>query len=661
MDDKQEILALRRELEQANYEYYVLDNPSMSDYDFDHKLRRLEELEAQHPELITPDSPTQRVGGKVADGFQEVVHRVPLESLQDVFSVEELEEFDQRVRDTLEDGVEYDVEPKVDGLSVALEYRDGIFLRGATRGDGQVGEDVTENLKTIKSIPLRIPDALPGLIVRGEVFMPKEVFHQLNEEREVNGEAPFANPRNAAAGSLRQLDPKIAAARHLDIRVFNIQWAEGRTFQTHTETLEYLERNHFKVIPHYTCKSIQEAADRIREMGEGRELYSFDIDGAVVKVNNLSDREILGSTAKFPRWAAAYKYPPEQKPSKVVDIVIQVGRTGVLTPKAVVEPVRLAGTTVTNATLHNQDFIAEKDIRIGDTVLVQKAGEIIPEIVSVLKDKRPEGTQPYHFPEVCPVCGAPVVRDEDGAHIRCTGAECPAQRLRHLVHFASRDAMDIEGLGPAVVESLVGAGMVKGPGDLYHLDAQAVAKLDRMGEKSASNLITAIERSKENDLSRLLFAFGIRQVGQKAAKVLAVQFGSLDALMAADEEALTAVPDIGAVTAQSLMAWFQSPQSIHLIHTLRDAGVNLLSREAPAGDQLAGKTFVLTGTLEGFTRDEAKARIEALGGKVSGSVSRKTTYVVAGEAAGSKLRKAQELGVPVLTESELVALLEQSK
>ena len=661
MDDKQEILALRRELEQANYEYYVLDNPSMSDYDFDHKLRRLEELEAQHPELITPDSPTQRVGGKVADGFQEVVHRVPLESLQDVFSVEELEEFDQRVRDTLEDGVEYDVEPKVDGLSVALEYRDGIFLRGATRGDGQVGEDVTENLKTIKSIPLRIPDALPGLIVRGEVFMPKEVFHQLNEEREVNGEAPFANPRNAAAGSLRQLDPKIAAARHLDIRVFNIQWTEGRTFQTHTETLEYLERNHFKVIPHYTCKSIQEAADRIREMGEGRELYSFDIDGAVVKVNNLSDREILGSTAKFPRWAAAYKYPPEQKPSKVVDIVIQVGRTGVLTPKAVVEPVRLAGTTVTNATLHNQDFIAEKDIRIGDTVLVQKAGEIIPEIVSVLKDKRPEGTQPYHFPEVCPVCGAPVVRDEDGAHIRCTGAECPAQRLRHLVHFASRDAMDIEGLGPAVVESLVGAGMVKGPGDLYHLDAQAVAKLDRMGEKSASNLITAIERSKENDLSRLLFAFGIRQVGQKAAKVLAVQFGSLDALMAADEEALTAVPDIGAVTAQSLMAWFQSPQSIHLIHTLRDAGVNLLSREAPAGDQLAGKTFVLTGTLEGFTRDEAKARIEALGGKVSGSVSRKTTYVVAGEAAGSKLRKAQELGVPVLTESELVALLEQSK
>ena len=659
MNETQEIQALRQALDQANYEYYVLDNPTMSDYDYDHQLRRLEELEARHPELITPDSPTQRVGGKVADGFAEVVHRVPLESLQDVFSVEELEEFDQRVREALDGPVEYDVEPKVDGLSVALEYRDGVFVRGATRGDGQVGEDVTENLKTVKSIPLRIPDPLPALIVRGEVFMSKEVFRQLNEERELRGEAPFANPRNAAAGSLRQLDPKIAAARRLDIRVFNVQWAEGKTFTTHTETLEYLEQQRFKVIPHYTCDTIAQAAQRIRAMGEGREDYPFDIDGAVVKVNSLSDREILGSTAKFPRWAAAYKYPPEQKPSKVTDIVIQVGRTGVLTPKAVVEPVRLAGTTVTNATLHNQDFIAEKDIRIGDTVLVQKAGEIIPEIVGVLKEHRPEGTRPYEFPQVCPVCGAPVVRDEDGAHIRCTGAECPAQRLRHLVHFASRDAMDIEGLGPAVVEALVNAGMVQGPGDLYHLDAQAVAGLERMGKKSAENLLSAIERSKDNDLSRLLFAFGIRQVGQKAAKVLAMHFGTLEQLMAADEEALTAVPDIGGITARSLMEWFQSPQSLHLIDTLREAGVNMVSREAPAGDQLAGKTFVLTGTLEGFTRDEAGARIEALGGKVSGSVSKKTSYVVAGEAAGSKLRKAQELGIPVLTEGEFLQLLEQ--
>lgn len=658
MDDRQEIERLRAELEQANYDYYVLDNPTISDFDFDHKLRRLEELEAVHPELITPDSPTQRVGGKVAEGFQEVVHRVPLESLQDVFDLEELEEFDQRVRAAVGE-VEYDVEPKVDGLSVALEYENGVFVRGATRGNGQKGEDVTENLKTVKSIPLRLEDKLPSFIVRGEVVMPKQVFEQLNEERELRGEALFANPRNAAAGSMRQLDPKIAAARRLDIRVFNIQWAEGKTFTTHTETLEYLEQQRFKVIPHYTCKTIAEAAERIMEMGEGREAYPFDIDGAVVKVNSLADREILGSTAKFPRWAAAYKYPPEQKPSRVVDIVVQVGRTGVLTPKAVVEPVRLAGTTVQSATLHNQDFIAEKDIRIGDTVLVQKAGEIIPEIVEVLKDKRPEGTVPYVLPDRCPVCGAAVERDEDGAHVRCTGAECPAQLLRNLTHFASRDAMDIEGLGPAVVEALVGAGMVKTPADLYHLDVQAVAALERLGKKSAENLLAAIEASKDNDLSRLLFAFGIRQVGQKAAKVLSARFGSLDALAAATEEELTAVPDIGGITARSLTEWLHSPQSEHLIAALREAGVNMLSREEPVGDALAGKTFVLTGTLEGFTRDEAGARIEALGGKVSGSVSKKTSYVVAGEAAGSKLKKAQDLGVTVLTEAEFVRLLEE--
>ena len=657
MDEKQEIQSLRRELEQANYEYYVLDNPSMSDYDFDHKLRRLEELEHAHPELIVPDSPTQRVGGKVDDGFREVIHRVPLESLQDVFSAEELKEFDQRVRDALDADVEYDVEPKVDGLSVALEYENGIFVRGATRGDGRIGEDVTENLKTIPSIPLRLPEALPSLIVRGEVFMPKRSFERLNEEQELKGEKLFANPRNAAAGSLRQLDPKVAAARRLDIRVFNIQAASGREFQTHTETLEYLGQQRFKVIPHYTCKTIAEAAERIREMGEGRDAYSFDIDGAVVKVNSLSERNVLGSTAKFPRWAAAFKYPPEQKCSKVMDIVVQVGRTGVLTPKAVVEPVRLAGTTVTNATLHNQDFISEKDIRIGDTVLIQKAGEIIPEIVSVQKELRPADSTPYRLPDHCPVCGAPVVRDEDGAHIRCTGAECPAQRLRHLTHFASRDAMDIEGMGPAVVEALVSAGLVTGPGDLYHLDVESVAKLEHMGKKSAENLISAIETSKGNDLSKLLFAFGIRQVGQKAAKVLAARFGSLDALMSAAEEELTAVPDIGAITARSLIEWFRSPQSSHLIETLRAAGVNLQSKEAPAGDQLVGKTFVLTGSLAQFTRDEAGAKIEALGGKVSGSVSKKTSYVVAGEAAGSKLRKARELGVPVLTEGEFLALI----
>ena len=658
MDEKQEIQALRRELEQANYDYYVLDDPKLSDYEFDHKLRRLEELEAAHPELMTPDSPTQRVGGKVADGFQEVVHPVPLESLQDVFSIEELKEFGQRVKEALGEAPQLDVEPKVDGLSVALEYENGVFVRGATRGDGRVGEDVTENLRTIHSIPLRLEDAPARLIVRGEVYMPKKSFEQLNQERELRGEALFANPRNAAAGSMRQLDPKITASRRLDILVFNIQLAEGMEFQTHTEALEYLKQKKFKVIPHYSCKTMDEAAERIAAFGEARETYSFDIDGAVVKVNSLAERNVLGSTAKFPRWAAAFKYPPEQKPSKVVDIVVQVGRTGVLTPKAVVEPVRLAGTTVTNATLHNQDFITEKDIRIGDTVLVQKAGEIIPEIVSVLKEKRPEGTVPYHLPEVCPVCGAPVARDEDGAHIRCTGAECPAQRLRHLVHFASRDAMDIEGLGPAVVEALVNAGLVKGPGDLYGLNPQDVAGLERMGKRSAEKLITAIEKSKGNDLSRLLFAFGVRQVGQKAGKVLASRFGSLDALMAATEEELTQVPDIGAITAKSIAEWFQNPQSRHLIETLRDAGVNMLSQEAPTGDKLAGKTFVLTGTLEGFTRDEAGARIEALGGKVSGSVSKKTSYVVAGEAAGSKLKKANELGIPVLTEAEFLGLLD---
>ncbi|MEL4861206.1 NAD-dependent DNA ligase LigA [Pseudoflavonifractor phocaeensis] len=658
MDLNQEIEQLRRELDQANYDYYVLDAPTMSDYDFDHKLRRLEELEAAHPELLTPDSPTQRVGGKVADGFTEVVHRIPLESLQDVFSLEELAEFDQRVRESVPEA-DYDVEPKVDGLSVALEYENGVFVRGATRGDGRVGEDVTENLRTVRSIPLRLPEALPRLIVRGEVFLPKSVFAKLNEERELNGQPLFANPRNAAAGSLRQLDPKIAAERRLDILIFNIQYIEGKEFSTHVETLEYLEGQRFRVIPHTSCETIEQCSRRVQAIGEERETFDFDIDGAVIKVNSLSDRDLLGSTAKFPRWAAAYKYPPEQKPSKVTEIVVQVGRTGVLTPKAVIEPVRLAGTTVTNATLHNQDFITEKDVRVGDTVLVQKAGEIIPEIVSVLKEQRPEGTVPYHLPDHCPVCGAPVVRDEDGAALRCTGAECPAQLLRHLVHFASRDAMDIEGLGPAVVENLVNAGLLKAPGDLYRLQADEVEKLERMGKKSAENLVAAIAKSKENDLSKLLFAFGIRQVGQKAAQVLARQFGSLEALEAATEEELTAVPDIGGITAQSLTAWFQDPQSKHLIETLKEAGVNMSSRAEPVGDKLAGLTFVLTGELEHFSRKEAGEKIQAMGGKVSGSVSKKTSYVVAGEAAGSKLRKAQELNIPVLDETALIALLEE--
>ena len=657
MDDFSEIEALRRELTQAGYEYYVLDQPTMQDCDYDQKLRRLEELEAAHPETVTPDSPTQRVGGQALESFSQVQHRVPLESLQDVFDFAELEAFDQRVRDVVPDAA-YVVEPKVDGLSVALEYEDGLFVRGATRGDGQAGEDVTENLRTVRSIPLKIPDAPPRLIVRGEVFMPKKVFHSLNEERERRGEALFANPRNAAAGSLRQLDPKIAASRRLDILVFNVQWAEEVQFETHLETLDYLQDKGFKVIPHYSCGQVSQVTGFITNIGEDRAQYQFDIDGAVVKVNDLSQREQLGSTAKFPRWAAAYKYPPEVKPSKVVDITVQVGRTGVLTPKAVLEPVRLAGTTVTNATLHNQDFISEKDIRIGDTVLVRKAGEIIPEVLSVVMDKRPEGTVPYMLPDVCPECGAPVVRDEDGAHIRCTGAECPAQLLRSLAHFASRDAMDIDGLGIAVVENLVGAGLVKTPGDLYFLQEEDVAKLERMGKRSARNLLAAIEKSKGQDLSRLIFAFGIRQVGQKAGKVLAARFQTLEKLEQATLEELTAVDDVGEITARSVLEWMASPQSRHLIARLREAGVNMTAAEQGSDQRFAGKTFVLTGGLERFTRDEAAAMIEERGGKSAGSVSKKTTYVVAGEGAGSKLRKAQELGIPVLTEEEFLALLQ---
>lgn len=659
-DELQQIADLRRQLNEWNYQYYVLDDPTVPDYEYDRALRSLEELEALHPETVTPDSPTQRVGGEVLTSFAPVRHPVPLESLQDVFSDEEMLEFVARISAGTDDAV-FVVEPKVDGLSVALEYENGVFVRGATRGDGQTGEDVTENLRTIKSIPVRLEGAPERLIVRGEVFMPKKVFHAINAQRELDGENLLANPRNGAAGSLRQQDPKIAAKRRLDVQIFNIQLMEGRApFESDSAALDWLESLRFKVIPRTLCRTGEEIISCIHQMGEERERFAFDIDGACVKLDQLAAREVFGSTAKFPRWAAAYKYPPEQKPSVVQDIVIQVGRTGVLTPKASLAPVRLAGTTVTNATLHNQDFIAEKDIRIGDTVIVQKAGEIIPEIVSVVLEKRPPEAEPYHIPEFCPVCGAPVRRDPDGAAIRCTGAECPAQLLRNLTHFASRDAMDIEGLGPAAVEALVNAGLVKNPADLYHLKAEQVEPLERMGKKSAENLIAAIERSKSQGMARLLFAFGIRQVGQKAAQVLSRQFGSLDRLMAATQEELTAVDDVGAITADYLVHWFENPQSQHLIRALREAGVSFESTEAPVGTRLAGKTFVVTGTLEHFSRKEAEEAIVAQGGKASGSVSKKTSYVVAGEAAGSKLTKAQSLGVPVLTEAEFMALLEEN-
>ena len=657
MNPQKEIEELTRELEEANRLYYVLDAPTMEDYEYDKKLRRLEELEAQYPEFASPLSPTKRVGGEALSRFEKVEHAVPLESLQDVFSEEEVEEFDRRLRETVRDAA-YSVEPKVDGLSVALEYRDGVFVRGATRGDGRIGEDVTENLKTIRSIPLRIDDAPSRLIVRGEVFMPRVVFEKLNAAREEAGRSLFANPRNAAAGSLRQLDPSIAAERRLDILIFNLQLAEGIEFQTHAQTLDYLKQRHFKVIPYQLCATAAEATEEIRRIGQERYGYSFDIDGAVVKLNNLADRALLGSTAKFPRWACAYKYPPEIRETVLEDIVVQVGRTGVLTPKAVVRPVRLAGTTVTNATLHNQDFITEKDIRIGDTVKIRKAGEIIPEILSVETEKRPAGTSPYRLPSLCPVCGAPVERDPDGAALRCTGAECPAQLSRNIAHFVSRNAMDIDGMGDAIVEQLITMGAVRSPADIYFLTLDELKSLWKSGSKAAQKLLAAIESSKNNDLSRLIFALGIRQVGEKAAKVLAKTFGSLDALMQATQEELTQIRDIGAVTAENIVSWFASPQSRHLISRLREAGVNFESTAVQDDGRFAGMTFVLTGALSLFTRDEATEKIEAHGGKAAGSVSKKTTYLVAGENAGSKLKKANELGIPVLSEQEFLSMLQ---
>lgn len=657
MDYREEMKQLREYLNEQCYLYYVLDAPVIPDYEYDQLNRRLEDLEAAHPEEISADSPTQRVGDRILEGFETYHHDVPLESLQDVFNQEEVQEFCQRMDEALGSEVEYSLEPKVDGLSVALEYRDGVFVRGATRGDGWVGEDVTENLKTIRSIPMTLPEKLPRLIVRGEVYMSRKVFAALNQQRELRGEALMANPRNTAAGSLRQLNPKICAERQLDIQIFNLQLAEGKEFQTHAETLDYLASQRFKVIPHKTLSQKEAVQAEIARINDERLEYPFEIDGAVIKVNRLADRQHLGSTAKFPKWAVAFKYPPEKKPSKVLDIVIQVGRTGVLTPKAVLEPVRLAGTTVTNATLHNQDYITEKDIRIGDTVIVQKAGEIIPEIVEVVRDQRPEETKPYFLPETCPVCGAPVHRDEDGAAIRCTGAECPAQLLRNLTHFASRNAMDIEGLGPAVIQQLVEHDLISTAADLYSLQAEKVAELDRMGAKSAENLLRAIERSKENDLSRLIFALGIRQVGEKAAKVLAAHFGSLDALAAASIEELTAINDVGEITANCIKEYLAQPQSQDLIQKLRSAGVNMESTAAPSDDRFAGKTFVLTGELSAHSRKEAGELLEALGAKVSSSVSKKTTCVVAGEAAGSKLRKAQDLGVPVIDETQFLILI----
>ena len=658
MDVQKEILQLRRELEYHNKLYYVLDAPVISDYEYDMLMQRLKKLEAEHPELITPDSPTQRVGGQALSQFEPVRHQVPLESLVDVFSHEELFAFGDRMDSLLDETHDYVVEPKIDGLSMSLEYENGVFVRGATRGDGVTGENVTENLRTVRSLPLRIENAPERLIVRGEVYMSKSVFRELNAEREIRGETLLANPRNAAAGSMRQLDPKVTASRKLDIICFNMQYSSGEPYRTHAETLDAMKDMGFPVVP-YTCyDNIRDCVEKIEWLGENRGDLAYDMDGAVIKINSLAQRERLGSTAKAPRWAVAYKYPPEKKESRVLDIVVQVGRTGVLTPKVIVEPIRLAGTTVSAATLHNQDNIDRLDLRIGDTVLLQKAGEIIPEVLSVNKSLRPEGTVPFVLPSVCPECGSPVVRDPDGAALRCTSPECPAQRLRNIAHFASREAMDIEGLGISVCESLINSGLVNNAADLYYLDENSVAALDRMGSKSAANLIAAIDRSREAGLARLICAFGIRQVGQKAAKVLASHYASLDELMNADREELKLIPDVGEITAGFITEWFANPQSLDLIERLRLAGVSFTSREERKDNRFAGLTFVLTGTLEHYSRDEASAIIESFGGKASGSVSKKTNYVLAGENAGSKLTKAEALGIRILSEDEFNEMIQ---
>lgn len=657
MDPKERINELSELLTDANYRYHVLDDPKMPDFEYDRLLRELEDLEKEYPQFAREDSPTKRVGGTALSQFEEVVHPVPLMSLQDVFSMEELNDFLSKTLSSEPDTV-FSVEPKIDGLSVALEYVDGKLIRGATRGDGNVGEDVTENIKTIRSVPMTLENAPPRLIVRGEVYMPKKTFYRLNERREEEGKPLFANPRNAAAGSLRQLDPKIAAKRGLDIFVFNIQLAEGVSFSSHCETLEYLKRLRFKVIPYEKLSGIPEIDAQVAAINDNREQLPCDIDGAVIKVDDLSARERLGATAKFPKWAAAYKYPPEIKPTVVEDIVVQVGRTGVLTPKAVVRPVRLAGTTVTNATLHNQVFISQRDIRIGDTVLIRKAGEIIPEILEVDFSKRPQGAQPYRLPEVCPVCGAKTQQDEDGAFLRCTGAECPAQLSRNIAHFVSRDAMDIEGLGSAIVDALIEKDLIHSPADIYYLRQEDIETLWKSGKTAAAKLLASIERSKEQDVSRLIYALGIRQVGAKTGKVLAAAFGNLDGVLSASEGALTQIPDVGSVTAASIHAWSCQEQSRHMVERLRQAGVNFESKRVISDNRFSGKVFVLTGALSKFTREEASETIELLGGKTSGSVSKKTSFVIVGENAGSKERKARELGIPILTEDEFLEMIQ---
>lgn len=655
------IKELRDILNKSGYEYYVLDNPTISDFEYDRLMQELIELEGDFPELMSADSPTQRVGGEVAEGFVEVVHTVQMQSLADVFSKDELYEFDSRVRTALgTDSVEYVTEMKIDGLSVSLEYENGVFTRGSTRGNGFVGEDITQNLKTIPGIPLKLNEQLPFIEVRGEVYMPEKSFLRLNEQREASGEPLFANPRNAAAGSLRQLDSRIAADRKLDIFVFNLQRIEGKELLTHSQSIEYLASLGFKVIPERAVfTNIDDAYNEVLRIGESRGDLTFDIDGAVVKVNSFAQRERLGSTSKTPKWAAAYKFPAEQKETELLDIVLQVGRTGAVTPNAVLKPVRIAGSTVSRATLHNIDNIKDKDIRIGDTVIIEKAGDIIPAVVGVVKERRSNSSKPFEMPPNCPVCGEPLVRELGEAAVRCVNPNCPAQQLRAIIHFVSKPAMNIEGLGASIVEQLLDKKIIGDCSDIYYLTFDDVVGLDGFAEKSANNLIAAIAASKKNGLDRVLFGLGIRMIGSRAAQILANHFGNIDTIMSATVEQLSDIPEIGVKMAQSLNDYFKQDKSHYLVERLRTAGVDLTYTSARIGDDLDGKTFVLTGTLPTMKRSDAKKLIESYGGKVSGTVSQKTDFVVAGEEAGSKLDKALSLGIKILDEGELINMLKK--
>ncbi len=659
MTDKEQSAKRAQELrDKLNYysrKYYVDDDPEIEDYEYDMLQRELKAIEDKYPDLVTPDSPTVRVGGSAENLFSKVEHRVRMESLQDAFSFAEIEEFDRRVRETERD-VHYVVEPKIDGLSVSLEYTNGVLTRGSTRGDGDVGEDVTANLRTVRSIPLKIKTPLPFLEVRGEVYMPKSVFASLVTRQELDGEKPFKNPRNAAAGSLRQKDSKVTAGRGLDIFVFNVQQIEGAQLSSHKQSLDFLREQGFHTIPFYTrFDNITDVISELKRIGEIRSGLEYDIDGAVIKVDDFAQRERLGSTSKFPKWAVAFKYPPEEKTTKLVDIEIGVGRTGVLTPTAVFEPVLLAGSTVSRATLHNQDFITEKDIRIGDEVAVRKAGDIIPEVVRVVSHA--ENSVPYILPSICPSCSAPVIREEGEAAVRCVNPECPAQLLRNVIHFCSRDAMDIEGLGDALVEKFISENLISNVADIYDITAGEIMMLEGHQEKSAKNLVEAIGRSKKNDLSRLLFALGIRHIGQKAAKLLSEYFGDIDSIIAASEEEIAEIDGFGGIMAKSAAEFFSMTQTADLIERLKAAGVNMKSLKGKSDDQrFAGLTFVLTGTLPTLSRKEATEIIENLGGKASSSVSKKTSYVVAGEEAGSKLQKATDLGIPVITQDDLLKM-----